>query len=189
MKYNLIAIFLFNFIPFSSFSQNTDSDRILAIKTMYNQITLLEKSIDSAKQCKTEKKTLYESFGDNTEKYPFEQSALKCVFTNGYNTLTGNFSGYEWGDKTIFYYKENDLFFAFTEGGAESCYSEYRVYYNTKGTPIKILEKSNGCSGELPTNNVEIIDTNERKRILDKINKDRADILEMLKQSHPKSNH
>jgi hypothetical protein len=182
MKHYLLAILLFNFISLPCFSQNNDNERILSIKSMYKDVTLLEKSIDSAKQCKTGKKINYDSFGNSdSEKYPFEQLASKCSFKNGYTTLTGNFSGYEWGDKTIFYYNENDLFFVFTEGGAESCYSEYRIYYNTKGTPIKILEKSNDCNGEHPTNNVEIMDKNEQKRIIDKINKDHTDILEMLK--------
>lgn len=179
MKHSLIAILFFSFISFFALSQDNTA-RIQEIKTMYTEIIQLEKSIDSSKQCKTGKKINYEGFGDNSEKYPFEQSASKCTLTKGYSTLTGNFSGYEWGDKTIFYYKNDLLFFVFAEAGAESCFSEYRIYYDSKGIPIKILEKSNDCNGEDMTKNVEVIETAEKKRLTDKINKDHADILEML---------
>lgn len=176
-----LAILLFFFSSISVFSQD-NAARIQTIKTMYSDIVELEKSIDTVKQCKTGKKTNYEGFGNSdSEKYPFEQTAMKCTFTNGYSTLTGNFSGYEWGAKTIFYYKNDALFFVFSDQGAESCIFEYRIYYDTAGKVIKMLEKSNDCGGEVPTKNVEVKDAVEQKRILENIAKDRTEILEMLK--------
>lgn len=180
MKHSLIAILFFCFISFFALSQGNTA-RIQEIKTMYTDIIQLEKSIDTSKQCKLGKKINYEGFDSNSEKYPFEQSASKCTFTKGYSTLTGNFSGYEWGEKSVFYYKNDALFFVFAEVGSESCFSEYRIYYDIKGTAIKILEKSNDCNGEHPTKNVEVMDAAEKKRLTDKINKDHDDILEMLK--------
>lgn len=174
---NLILLFLL--ISNSAFSQDNAS-RVQEIKTMYSELTELQKAIDH-KQCKKGKKTTYESFDSNSEKYPFEQTAEKCTLTKSYSILTGNFSGYEWSDKTIFYYKNNELFFVYAEQAAESCYSEYSIYYNTKGGIIKVLEKSNDCNGELPTKNVELTDAAAQKHILDRVNEDLNEVMEMLK--------
>lgn len=175
---NYLTVFLL-FLTHSVLSQD-NSKRVQEIKTMYSEINELEKTIDH-KQCKTGKKITHESLTSDTSGYPFEQTAEKCLLKNNYSIIKGNFTGYEWAADIWFYYKNSELFFVYTERGAESCYSEYRIYYDTKGSFIKILEKSNNCSGDYAEKNVELTDAEDQKRILTRINEDHAELMEMLK--------
>jgi hypothetical protein len=180
MKSIVYFISIFFFLnSHQGFSQD-NAARIQEIKTMYSEIVELQKNTDQ-KQCKTGKKTTYESLESSTTGFPFEQTAEKCTLKNNYSIIKGNFKGYEWGNDIFFYYKNNNLFFVYSEGGAESCYSEYRIYYDIKGNVIKILEKSNDCSGETPVKNTDITEPEEQKRILLRVNEDLAAATEMLK--------
>ena len=174
-----IGLFFFMMAGISVFAQD-HAARIAEIRKMYGKARQLENSGDST-ACKTGTKTIYQGFDDSSEKMPFKQSCKECHYSGGYKIYAGEFSGYEWFSKSIFYFKDNKLFFLFSEGGAESCAWEYRIYYDKDGIAIKILEKSNDCTGEEPDQSKEINDPSERKRILDEANNDFNAILEMLK--------
>jgi len=177
----VVFIVLFFFIKAVNpvFAQDNNA-RITEIKKMFGEAIQLENSGDST-ACKTGAKTIYQGFDDSSEKMPFKHSCKVCTYSGGYKIYTGDFNGYEWFSKSIFYFKDDRLFFVFSEGGAESCAWEYRIYYDQKGNVIKILEKSNDCTGEVPDKSQEIKDPTEKKRILDEANNDFNAILEMLK--------
>ena len=147
---------------------------------MYAEAIQLENSGDST-TCKTGSKTIYQSFDDSSDGIPFKHSCKECSYSGGYKIYTGDFNGYEWYNKAFYYFKDGKLFFIFSEGAAESCAWEYRIYYDQNGNTIKILEKSNDCTGEEPDKSTEISDPLEKKRILDEANNDFNAILEMLK--------
>lgn len=172
-------VFIFINAVFPVFAQDNDA-RITEIRKMYAEAIQLENSGDST-ACKTGTKTIYQGFDESSEKMPFKHSCNLCDYPGGYKIYTGDFNGYEWYNKTSYYYKDEKLFFIFSEGAAESCAWEYRIYYDQKGNAIKILEKSNDCTGEVPDKSQEIKDPTEKKRILDEANNDFNAILEMLK--------
>jgi len=146
---------------------------------MYGEAIKLESTEDSS-GCKTGTKTIYEGFDEASDKIPFKHSCKECRYSGGYKIVSGEFRGYEWFNKTIYYFKDDKLFFIFSDGGAESCAWEYRIYYDKDGNAIKILEKSNDCTGEEPDKSKDIIDSLEKKRIIDEVNNDYNAILEML---------
>lgn len=173
-----IVIFLFT-IPLLSFSQDY-SVRIQEIKKMYTDIIQLEK-IEGFDKCKTGDKITYEGFSPESEQMPFKQISKKCDFSGHYTIYIGEFIGYEWDEKIIYYYENEKLFFVFIEQGAEACASEYRVYYDLNGNIIKVLQKSNDCDGEKPAISIEVKDKSEKENLLLQIDSNFLQILEMIK--------
>jgi hypothetical protein len=179
MKYLIIIFFLLNFVSMSCYSQD-NSNRILEIKKMYGDIININNS-NNAKQCKTHKIINYEGFDETSEKMPFDQIAEHCKVSNEYNTYKAKFSGYEWNNETIFYLKDNKIFFVFISSSSEACSNEYRLYYDLTGKVIKILNKSNDCNGDKPIKSSEIIDKDQAKGIVEGINTDFNKALQILK--------
>lgn len=165
---------------FGLVSQNSEA-RVQEIKKMYAEAQQLQKA-ENAANCKTEVKTTYESFDAKSEKIPFEQSAKSCELAKGYKVISADLKGYEWGRKWFFYYKDTKLFFVFNTGGAEACYSEYRIYYDNNGGVIKLLEKSNNCDGAEATKNTELKNDKDKKTVLTMVDDDLKTILDMLKK-------
>ena len=179
MKYSISIFLIVNSIFISCYSQD-NSSRILDIKKMYGEVNKLSNA-NTSKQCKTGTNTSYEGFDENSEQVPFEQTAELCHISKEYSTYRAKFCGYEWASETIFYLKNNKIFFVFQSTGAESCSDEYRAYYDINGKIIKILNKSNECNGDTPSISSEIKDKEEMKRIQIDINSDFSKVVEMIK--------
>lgn len=171
--FTLLITIIFNI----SYSIAQDfSKRIQAIKKMYTEAVNLEKQ--DAVKCKSSKKTVY----DKPYTESFEHTAKKCEYTNGYTIITGKFPLHEAGENYTYYFKNNQLFFIFSFYGAECCIQEDRLYFDTTGNVIKILEKDNGCdcNAEL-SDNIEIKDKTHKKEIKDKALSRLKEIRIMLK--------
>jgi hypothetical protein len=159
LKYK-ITITIVIALLFNNYYAQNSSNRITEIKKMYVETNkLIENKTNS--NCKSATKTEYEGFDENSEKFPFQQSAEKCILTNEYQTLSGIFNGYEWNCNLSIYQKNGKMFFALMSSGAEACSSEYRIYYDINENVIKVLAKQNDCDGNSPTINKEITDKKE----------------------------
>lgn len=124
----------------------TIDERIAEIKEMYKAV----QNTKEKKECKEAVKITMEGFDDESEQFPFENTASECNYATGYTVKEINLYGYEWAETTKFYYKNGILFFAFSEGGAEACIYEYRVYYDNAGEVIRVLVAENECTGDAP---------------------------------------
>lgn len=133
-------------------------ERVETIKKWYTELISLQ---IKKSNCKTGKKISKEGFSNDTEQYEFVNSVKQCQLEKGYSFKEGEFNGYEWTKRITFYYKNDQLFFAFSRGGAEAYGYEYRTYYDSEGNIIKVLENTNDGDGDLPKNRREITDGEE----------------------------
>ena len=174
MKSKSLLLLICVFTLISRIHSQTKEERVKEIKAMYADVMKLEKS-EGFKNCN--KKTEFET-EQNTE---FQQKAMKCNYSNNYSIAVGEFSGWEWDAKTIFYYKNKKLFFVFVKQNAEACATEFRVYYDNSETPIKYLEKTNDCSGDDPSKQTEVKDQSRKNEISKLLKDDLAKINRILK--------
>lgn len=138
-------------------SSQEKNERIQQIKKMYAEVNELMKNNNKV-NCKSAKEIVYDSFSPESEKIPFDQTYQACQLTKGYEVLTANLSGYEWGSGYYMYRINKKLFFAFVSSGAEACATETRIYFDSNENPIKVLEKSNNCDGNEVSISTEIKD-------------------------------
>lgn len=154
--------------------------RIQEIKKMYTEVNALQTN-QAKGACNEATKTEYDSFDKNSEKIPFEQTASSCKFSNVYSTYHGKFLGYEWGEDITFYMKNGKVFFVLMTNGAEACANEYRVYYDMKGSPIRVLHRFNDCNGDTPVEKGEMPEGADKKQVLADIKTDLKKIIAILK--------
>lgn len=179
MKSIFLACMLILLVTHFSQAQTNDA-RIQEIKKMYAEVTAL-RAKPPKDACREGKKTEYDSFDKNAEKIPFEQSASSCILSKVYSIYQGKFLGYEWGEDITFYMKNGKVFFVLMSNGAEACASEYRVYYDLKGNPIRVLKRFNDCNGDAPVEKGEMPEGADRKQLLADIRTDLKKILSILK--------
>jgi len=158
----------------------TTNARIQEIKKMYVEVTALQAK-PPKDACSEAKKIEYDSFDKNSEKIPFEQTASSCKLSKVYSTYHGKFLGYEWGEDITFYMKNGKVFFVLMSNGAEACANEYRVYYDMKGNPIRVLKRFNDCNGDAPVEKGEMPEGADKKQVLADIRTDFKKILSILK--------
>lgn len=125
----------------------TPEERIIQIKSWYKEMMSLK---TKSNECVTDTIITMEKAFEEMDEIEFEQVGRACNLENGFSYLEGEFYGYEWATTTTFYYKNNQLFFAYSRGGAEACAFEYRLYYDMNGEVLRITEKTNDCDGEIP---------------------------------------
>ncbi len=178
MNKNLIILILL-FVVNIVLSQQKDI-RIKEIKKMYTETNSL---ISKKKECISGKIIEYEGFDENSEKFPFDQIAESCKLENNYKTISASFNGYEWNCNMSYYLKNDTVFFVLMSTGAEGCISEYRIYFDSVGEIIQLLEKSNECDGNSPLTNKEIKDAKQIENIKTIIMHNRSKIDEILKSS------
>ena len=166
------------FVPAAAQEKNP---RILEIKSMYAEVNKLN-SASAAKSCKNARKTEYSGFSPESEQMPFEQTAKRCKLANGYEYIEGKFRGYEWSEDYFFYLRNGSVFFVFVQSSAEACSDETRVYYDTSGRIIRLLEKTNDCIGERePFRSREQTNEDAKKQMLLRVNDSYEKALNMLK--------
>jgi len=156
----------------------TNEERILDIKKWYKDIRSIEKK-GSSTGCESKISITYDGFHSDDE-YPFENEGKHCDFGNGYTVLFGEFLGYEWAEYATYYYKDDVLFFAFIESGAEACFEEHRLYYGSDGKVIQYIEKVNDCDGENPTITNDLTDSDGLNDMVNYVNEKRTRIEKIL---------
>lgn len=154
-------------------------ERISEIKTWYEEA---QKSLSStSKVCKNnEEKWMANLDKDNTME--FTNKAQECTLPNGIKVYTGEFNGYEWQQKFIYYFKNDKLFFVYYESAAESCYDENRIYYDENQKPIQFLFKTNDCDGNDATDNKKIEDEKQQNDLIKIVDKHIVEIKRILEQ-------
>jgi hypothetical protein len=181
MKHLTILVFWLNLGFISCYAQD-NSSKIQDIKKMYAEIIQLSNT-NSSKQCKTGKMIEYD-YTNNSERYPFEQTATFCQVSKEYATYHAKFLGHEWNMDIAFYLKDKKVFFVLMTSGSEASSNEYRIYYDVKENVIKILNTSNEGDDAMPTESMkskEIKDKVEKKRIIDDLNTSFKKVLKMTK--------
>lgn len=152
------------------------TDRILEIKDLYAK---LQAYSTEEVNCKTASKTTYDGLSEE-HKYPFENTAEDCQLKDNFSYKLVELNGYEWGESTTFYYKDNQLFFTFLRGGAEACAYEYRVYYAKDASVIRILLTENDCNAEDPPPSTEVKDEQKKEQILKAVRNAEQELISML---------
>ena len=166
------------FVPAAAQEKNP---RILEIKTMYAEVNKLNAG-NAGKSCKNAKMTEYSGFSPDSEQLPFEQTAKRCKLSNGYEYVEGKFRGYEWGEDYFFYRRNGSVFFVFIQSNVEACSDEIRVYFDTSGRIIRLLEKTNDCIGERePFSSKEETSEEAKRQMLQKVSDSYEKALNMLK--------
>lgn len=180
-KYSTFIVITFCILFAIVFKSNAQdySGRISEIKKMYAEIVQLEKAQHPL--CKTGIDTTYESFDNESEKYPFIQRAQYCNYSGNYQTASGYFTGYEWTRNIFAYLKNKAVFFIFIEGADAGCLVEYRIYYDINGKVIKVLLKENDCDGDDPYKSSVIQSVSLINSIVERINNDYNSILKLVK--------
>lgn len=140
----------------------TVSERIAEIKQWYAKI---QASPNQNKDCTNKSKTTI-NYDIIEEGFPMTNKAKSCNLEDGLNYKQVELNGYEWGETTSFYSRNGKRFFAFTQGGAEGCGYEYRVYYNESGEIIRMLSARNECDGQEVSASVEVTKKAEKEEIL-----------------------
>ena len=141
----------------------TKDERIAQIKLFYKECMSL---VSNESDCRTDTLMRKEKPFPDMAEMEYKQIAKSCELPNSYSYLEGQFFGHEWANTSLFYYKGDDLFFAFSSGGAEGCGWEYRLYFNKEGEVIKVTEKSNECDGDYPTIDKNLTDLPEGDHII-----------------------
>lgn len=142
--------------------QQTIDERIREIKALYAKI---QASPNQNKDCTNKSKTTI-NYDIIEEGFPMTNKAKSCNLEDGLNYKQVELNGYEWGETTSFYSRNGKRFFAFTQGGAEGCGYEYRVYYNESGEIIRMLCARNECDGQEVSASVEVTKKAEKEEIL-----------------------
>lgn len=151
-------------------------DRIAEIKQWYAQIQTTN-NVD--KNCTTKaKKIIVKDLLD--EDFPMTNHAKSCKLQDGLKYEQVELNGYEWGEKTTFYHKDEKRFFVFTTGGAEACAYEYRVYYDNAGEVIRLLLSENDCTGNEVSAPFEVKNETRKTEILKSIADAEKELREIL---------
>jgi hypothetical protein len=101
----------------------------------------------------------------------YTQRANRCYYPNSYSKLSLNFEGWEWAADGEYYYKDGRLFFVYLVMNTVCGKRTYRLYYNTSGRIIRLLQQADDCSEEVQGKNVEIYSSSEIRDISDDVNK------------------
>lgn len=110
----------------------------------------------------------------------FVQTAKYCKLEKGYSAYTANFEGHEWAEKSTYYLKDNQLFFAEIIGAAESCEYVHSVHFDSQGNVSKIQVQTNDCEVEADTIEYEVDDADEKNMIMNNVNSTLAKIKKMF---------
>jgi hypothetical protein len=119
------------------FAQSTE-DRVSIIRMNFNIVNSMEVENQSTGCKSAERRTISnDGFGENIS-YP--QSSTQCKYPGGYKIITSKFEGWEWGATVKFYFKNDILFFVFSNYTNVMGLYELRTYYNN-GRVIRFLSK------------------------------------------------
>ncbi|NVK66717.1 MAG: hypothetical protein HWE22_19145 [Flavobacteriales bacterium] len=154
----------------------TVGERIDEIKQLYAQI---QASPNQNKNCINKSKTVI-NYDIMEEGFPMTNKAKSCQLEDDLKYEQIELNGYEWGETTSFYYHEGKRFFVYTSGGAEGCGYEYRIYYNTDGEIIRMLEARNDCDGKEVSASVEVQKEGQKEEILNTIEHAEKELKELL---------
>ena len=139
-------------------------DRIQEIKTLYKEF----QGFEGERECKTATTTIYDGFYED-DQFPFENVAKECKTETDFLVKEVTLNGYAWAEHTSFFYKDDMLFFAFTEGGAEACAYEYRVYYSKENEVIRVLAAENDCEGNDIGSSEDVTEGKKRNEVLNSV--------------------
>ena len=142
----------------------TVKERILEIKSLYKEI----QGYKGEKSCRKATKTTYDGLGEG-DGFPFENEAKECKTETGFLVKEVTLNGYEWSEHTSFFYKDDILFFVFSQGGAEACAYEYRVYYSGGNDVIRVLSAENDCDGDDVRSSEDVTEGNKRSEVLNSV--------------------
>ena len=148
-------------------------DRIIEIKELYSEI---QRAPNKEHNCISASETR----NDELREYSFENTAKECQLADEFMYQQVNLIGYEWGETTTFYYKEDQCFFVYLTGGAEACGYEYRVYYDRTGEVIRVLLAENCDGGDVGSSD-EVTDEKRKKEILSSIANSEKELRTILK--------
>ena len=150
-------------------------DRIIEIKEFYSKI---QRAPNKEHNCIT----AVETRNDELREYSYENTAKECQLADEFMYQQVNLIGYEWGETTTFYYKEDQCFFVYLSGGAEACGYDYRVYYDREGEVIRVLIAENDCDGDVIGSSVEVTDAKRKQEILSSIANSEKELNAILKR-------
>jgi len=156
--------------------RQTDEERIAEIKALYAKI---QQSPKQNKDCVSNSKTTI-NYDIIDEGFPMTNTAKSCQLEDGLRYMQVELNGYEWAETANFYFKDDQLFFAYTSGGAEAYGYEYRVYYDKDGEVIRVLLSENDYDGEEVGSPFEVKNEGRKKEILDAIERAKKELKELL---------
>lgn len=142
----------------------TVEERILEIKSLYKEI----QGYKGERSCQTATKTTYDGFNDD-DQFPFENKAKECKTETGFVVKEVTLNGYAWSEHNSFFYKDGILFFVFSQGGAEACAFEYRVYYSRENDVIRVLSAENDCEGDDVGSSEDVTEGKKRNEVLNSV--------------------
>lgn len=143
--------------PFIGISQNVDA-RVQQIRKMYGEAnTQFEANRD---RCDIVSEPYVEDLGFGP--YETTHTFRYCILEQGYTVLEAAYEYYEAEAKTVFYFKDGQLFFVYAYSAGEACEQEERFYFSSTEKPIRYLLRSNDCEGSELGNNKEVFEYAER---------------------------
>lgn len=154
----------------------TVAERIAEIKALYAKI---QSSANQTNACTHKSKTVI-NYDIIEEGFPMTNKAKSCQLEEDLSYEQVELNGYEWGETTSFYYHEGKRFFVFTNGGAEGCGYEYRVYYNPDGEIIRMLMSQNECDGREVSAPFEVTKEDQKEEIIRSITYAEKELKELL---------
>lgn len=127
----------------SDFDYSSDYDRIQQIKEWYEEATELEKNPVDVKRAK---------FDDRDQGGSAAQQCKQLKLRNGFEILISKEDGHEYETNAKYYYKDENLFFAYVSGSNVEGRYQLRFYFSENGKVIRILEKSEENDGSFSDN-------------------------------------
>ncbi|MFN5182439.1 MAG: hypothetical protein ACK5D5_05400 [Bacteroidota bacterium] len=172
-----ITLLVFVVLCFGQFKSQSRAEKIASAKKMYTEITELEKN-KNAENCKNISTETSTPGNDSLQ----VQVAEFCELTKGYSVYKANLTDKKVTKRYEIYLNNNVIFYVVTNEKSGKCEEEDYVYYDSKGSIIKLLIKSNNCDGSAPSKNSEAKDFNKVKSSADDIKASFSKIQNALKK-------
>lgn len=115
--------------------------RAAEIKRMYAEVQGLLRNSSNV-SCIEAKRIEYDD-PEPDYNYPHEQFARHCTLPLNYSVYSATLRGHESLEDVTFYFKGKQLFFVYSEGGAESFAFEQRSFYDERGNVLQLIERTN----------------------------------------------